>query len=275
MPLESAISVLEILVLTAYGGAFLLFLAQYRGAGFATFTGGWVANACIVAVNWTVGGHPPFGNMYHVMVFLGLCFLPLYLLLRYRHGLGWLHAYFALASVVAMVGALSIGLTRGRGIVWQRMPALQSPWFVPHVVSYMISYALATVAFVLTMTGVFKGWKGEGDEALTPSAESGKSVYAQASHTVLRIALPFMTFGLLSGALWAEEAWGRYWSWDPKETWSLITWTLYMIYLHCRRSPRLRHRARIAQILAFAALLTTFLLVNLLPRLSSVLHSYV
>ena len=84
-----------------------------------------------------------------------------------------------------------------------------------------------------------------------------------------------MTFGLLSGALWAEEAWGRYWSWDPKETWSLITWTLYLIYFHCRRSPGLRQWSPAAHVLAFLALLTTFFLVNLLPKMGSVLHSYV
>jgi ABC-type transport system involved in cytochrome c biogenesis permease subunit len=83
-----------------------------------------------------------------------------------------------------------------------------------------------------------------------------------------------MTFGLLSGALWAEEAWGVYWSWDPKETWALITWTLYLVYFHCRRSPSLQRFADAAQMAAFLALLTTYLLVNLLPKLASALHSY-
>ncbi len=264
MPVETAVTILLILTLAAYLGAFGLFLTRRGGAGLVVFIGGWAMNAAVVAINWVVGGHPPFGNMYHVMVFLALCFLPLYLVFRFRHGLGWLRAYFGIASALAVIGALCMG----RDISWQRMPALRSPWFVPHVVSYMISYALATVGFVLTAVGLVKEWFGSG-------AGDGNSTCSEASYAVIRVALPFMTFGLLSGALWAEEAWGRYWSWDPKETWSLITWTLYMIYLHCRRSPKLRHRARAAQVLAFAALLTTFFLVNLLPRLSSVLHSYV
>ncbi|MFW6193012.1 MAG: phenylalanine--tRNA ligase subunit beta, partial [Gemmatimonadota bacterium] len=102
--------------------------------------------------NWTVGGEPPFGNMYHVLIFLGLCFLPLYYLLRRRQGLGWLHLYFAFAGGVALVGAIAMG----HDLLWRRMPALQSPWFMPHVVSYMVSYALATVAFVLTLVAVVK-----------------------------------------------------------------------------------------------------------------------
>lgn len=91
---------------------------------------------------------------------------------------------------------------------------------------------------------------------------------------MLLLAFPFMTFGMLSGALWAEEAWGVYWSWDRKEVWSLITWTLYVVYFHSRLSPRTRRWAPTLQSVAFVALVITFLAVNLLPKLSSALHSY-
>lgn len=79
---------------------------------------------------------------------------------------------------------------------------------------------------------------------------------------------------MLSGAIWADQVWAACWSWDPKETWSLITWTLYLIYLHCRRSPAYRRYAGVAHALAFAALLITFVLVNLLPKMAGVLHRY-
>jgi ABC-type transport system involved in cytochrome c biogenesis permease subunit len=78
---------------------------------------------------------------------------------------------------------------------------------------------------------------------------------------------------MLSGALWAEEAWGQYWSWDAKEVWSLITWGLYLIYFHLRKSEWKQY-ADWAHLLAFLALLTTFFLVNLIPKLGSILHSY-
>jgi len=253
--IEGIATITMVAAAAAYAAAFGLLLARRRRAGFAVFVVGWGLNAALVALNWVAGGHPPFGNMYHVMVFLSLCFLPLYLLLRRREGLGWLHLYFAAAAVVPLAGALFME----RDILWRRMPALHSPWFVPHVVSYMISYALAAVAFALTVAGRVR--------------RVGKE-YADASYAVLRFAFPFMTFGLLSGALWAEEAWGAYWSWDPKETWSLITWTAYVACFHCRSAPRLRPGADLVQALAFLALLTTFLLVNLLPKLASVLHGY-
>jgi ABC-type transport system involved in cytochrome c biogenesis permease subunit len=152
-----------------------------------------------------------------------------------------------------------------REVVWNMMPALRSPWFVPHVSSYMLSYALAAVAFAVTVTAFFKKRFSRVEDVLS---------YEDAAHELIRLALPFMTFGLFSGAIWAEEAWGAYWSWDSKETWSLITWTLYFIFIHCRRHSALRRFAGTAHVLAFFALLSTFFLVNLLPRLASLLHSY-
>ncbi len=221
---------------------------------------GWLANLALWAFNWVVAGEPPFGNMYHVQVFLGLCFLPLGGWLARRAAMGWAAPYFAFASALPLVGALFMD----QDVTWRRMPALQSPWFVPHVTAYMIAYALATVAFVLLLARLIRSRRPDFDPA----------AHRRAATETLRLAFPFMTFGMLSGALWAEEAWGVYWSWDPKETWSLVTWTLYLAHLHGLGDERLRKVADWTHALAFLALLTTFFLVNLLPKLASVLHSY-
>ena len=244
-----------------YLGAWLALLAERGRTGRGLMTAAWVVNAGLVAFNWFVAGEPPFGNMYHVLVVLALCFPPLFLLLAVRERLRWAGVYFAFTSALPLIGALCIG----QDVTWRRMPALQSPWFVPHVLAYMIAYALATVALVMTAAGALKSRSG-GD------GEGGR--YEPAAYAALRLAFPFMTFGMLSGALWAETAWGAWWSWDPKETWSLITWTLYVIYFHCRAAPSLRPYALPVQVLGFTALLITFLLVNLLPRLGGGLHSY-
>ncbi len=261
LQLDTLVLTLLTVALTGYASAWLLLLAKRRRAGFGLMALAWCVNASLMVVNGYAAGAPPFGNMYHVQVFLALCFLPLYLVLARREKLVWTGPYFAFVAVLPLVGALFMD----RDVLWRQMPALQSPWFVPHVVAYMISYALAATAAALSCTGAFR------------TRRLGQDVgerYAGAGCQILRLAFPFMTFGMLSGALWAEEAWGVYWSWDPKETWSLITWTLYLVYFHCRTSRRLRPYAGLAQGLAFAALLTTFFLVNLLPRLSSALHSY-
>ncbi len=229
-------------------------------AGHWAFGLGWCANALTVLVNWLACGHPPFGSMVHVLAAVSLCFLPAYLFLRLSQGLSWLGASFAFTSFVPLLGPLFME----RDMFWRRMPALQSPWFVPHVMAYLIAYALATVGFLLALRAL-RAQRAAPDQALKLIA---------GVDAVARLAFPFMTFGLLSGALWAETAWGRYWSWDSKETWALIMWLLYALYFHCRRSPALRRFALPVQIAGYAALIVTFLFVNLIPRLGSVLHAY-
>ena len=250
---------------TTFLVAWLMLWRQWRG-GYAVFTAAWAGVVGLIVYNGLVAGEPPLGNMYHVMVFLAACFLPVFALLAWRARLAWIGHYFAFASAMPLIGACFMD----RDVVWRRMPALQSSWFVPHVTSYMISYSLATVAVVLLVVRLVRGRNEKESAAGTDSTKR----YDDACYEVLRLAFPLLTFGMLSGALWADEAWGGYWSWDPKETWSLITWTLYLVYFHCRKDAGLRRFAGWAQGLAFAALLTTFLLVNLLPKLSSALHSY-
>jgi len=232
-----------------------MFLARGVCAGRLTMLLAWLVNLGVLVVNGLMVGHPPFGNMYQVQVVLSLCFFPLFFVLSMREKLGWTGVYFAFASALPMIGAIFMD----KQAAWKRMPALQSGWFVPHVLAYMISYALCVVAFILLL----RLWIGKKD----------KDELRRAIYQILRTAVPFMTFGMLSGALWAEEAWGQYWSWDAKEVWSLITWGLYLIYFHCRKSGWKAY-ANWAHLLAFLALLTTFFLVNLLPKLGSLLHSY-
>ena len=106
------------------------------------------------------------------------------------------------------------------------MPALQSPWFIPHVTVYMFSYSLLGCAFLIAVFGLFR---------------SGKDAL-QAADTLVYIGTAFLTFGMLSGAIWAKEAWGHYWSWDPKETWALVTWLCYVFYIHLRLMGRASQR---------------------------------
>lgn len=231
------------------------FLFKRNKAAVVVLAAAWIVNAAVMLLNGVMVNDIPMGNMYHVQVVLGLCFPPLLLLFAWRDKLAWTALYFACASALPLIGAVFMDKQGG----WKRMPALQSGWFVPHVLAYMIAYALCTVAFIMLL----RMWIGG----------RRRAEYRRAIYTILRTAFPFMTFGLLSGALWAEEAWGQYWSWDAKEVWSLITWGLYLVYFHCRKSPWKRW-ADYAHLLAFIALLTSFFLVNLLPKLGSILHSY-
>jgi ABC-type transport system involved in cytochrome c biogenesis permease subunit len=102
------------------------------------------------------------------------------------------------------------------------MPALQSPWFAPHVIIYMFAYALLGAAFVMA---VYLLWRSR--KTLVSSQEM------KITDNLVYVGLAFMV-GMLTGAFWAKEAWGHYWAWDPKETWAAITWFAYLIYIHLR-----------------------------------------
>ncbi len=248
---------IPLLIASAVGYLLSGILFLLRRNRIAIFVAGaaWLVNLAVIVVNGLIVHDIPLGNMYQVQGVLSLCFLPLFALFAVRDKLNWAGVYFAFASALPMTGAIFMDKQGG----WKRMPALQSNWFVPHVLAYMISYALCAVAFIM----LIRLWIRNVEQ----------KEFRRAIYQILRTAFPFMTFGMLSGALWAEEAWGQYWSWDAKEVWSLITWGLYLVYFHCRKSGWARH-ADWAHLLAFLALLTTFFLVNLLPKLGSLLHSY-
>lgn len=210
----------------------------------------WVVSLLLFVADWVLAQAPPFGNMRHVLAFFPLVMAPAAFYLRRYHGLE-LTSWLAGASALALVGALCMPMQAA----WRQMPALQSPWFAPHVIAYVVAYGLMTVAALLTLASF--------------SCESR----LRAADAVVRLAFPFMTFGLWSGALWADAAWGGYWAWDIKEVWSLLTWCLYLIYLHVARYPAFASWRRPLLLLGFAAVVITFLVVNLLPHIES-LHSY-
>jgi ABC-type transport system involved in cytochrome c biogenesis permease subunit len=218
---------------------------------------GWLSNLGIFVKNWYINGYAPFASMYQVLSVLSLCFLVIFVLMSAAEkNKRWLLPYFCFASAVPLIGTLFMD----RQIKWSLVPALQAGWFVPHVFSYVLSYALAAVAFILTLVCFFRRDRSER--------------YKDAIYTVLRLSFPFMVTGLTFGALWADQVWGNYWQWDVKEIWSLITCMLYLGYFHARLSEKLRRYALGFAVLGFAALIVTFLCINLLPNMPGSLHTY-
>ena len=144
------------------------------------------------------------------------------------------------------------------------MPALQSVWFVPHVIVYMFSYAMMGA---VTLFAVYLWFRKSPDEAT--DKELG------ICDGLVRVGWSFLTLGMTMGALWAKEAWGDYWSWDPKETWAFATWLSYLFYLHLR--PSCKH-----QDFLFAWLIFSFILlqmcwwgINFLPSAQGIsIHTY-
>lgn len=143
------------------------------------------------------------------------------------------------------------------------MPALQSPWFVPHVAVYMFAYAMMGA---VTLFAIYLWWQSGRREIRRE--EMG------ACYTLVKIGWAFLTLGMVMGALWAKEAWGDWWTWDPKETWALATWLGYLLYIHLR--PHMKDHDYI-----FALLIFNFILlqmcwwgINYLPAAQSSVHVY-
>lgn len=155
------------------------------------------------------------------------------------------------------------------------VPALQSNWLISHVVTCFVGYAAFALSFVVSILYLFKA----GSEKRSPKSAGSFLCFLPSSagldeigYKTIAIGFPLLTIGIVTGAFWANVAWGTYWSWDPKETWSLIVWLIYAAYLHARITRGWRgKRAAILSIVGFAATLFCYLGVNLIL---SGLHSY-
>ena len=141
------------------------------------------------------------------------------------------------------------------------VPALQSPWFKPHIIAYMLAYTLMASAAIIALYLIVKGQE--------PKAKSQEQI-------IVFVGISLMTIGMLFGALWAKEAWGHYWSWDPKETWAAITWFAYLVYIHYRQIPT--HKPKLALwvlLISFVLLQMCWWGINYLPAAQgSSVHVY-
>jgi cytochrome c-type biogenesis protein CcsB len=158
-------------------------------------------------------------------------------------------------------------------------PALQSGWFVWHVVVAFSSYAIFVVAFSVEVVflALTLGRKGGSRGKRFGLDERGTHLFHRMAYNLILFGYPLLTFGIVSGAAWAQEAWGRYWGWDPKETWSMITWSVYALYLHAKVTPRwARRRASALNFVGFVCMIFTFVGVNWLVKLLNIpsLHAY-
>lgn len=144
------------------------------------------------------------------------------------------------------------------------MPALQSPWFIPHVIVYIIGYAFLGFSVILGIAGLFLYYNKKKTDYILIITDN-----------IVYIGFAFLTFGLLFGALWAKEAWGHYWTWDPKETWAFLTWLIYLIYIHLRLRKKQSHKLALWLVtLAFVIMLIAWFGINYLPSAQSSVHVY-
>ena len=202
-------------VLLWVAGSYQAWKDKAKSAYALTILGLGVFFAFILSM-WISLERPPLRTMGETRLWYSF-FLPLAGLLVYsRWRYKWILSFSTLLSVVF----ICVNLLKPEIHSKTLMPALQSPWFAPHVIVYMFAYALLGAAAVMAVyLLVRRRWSQQ---------------EAEITDNLVYVGLAFLTFGMLFGALWAKEAWGHYWSWDPKETWAAITWLAYLVYIHFR-----------------------------------------
>jgi cytochrome c-type biogenesis protein CcsB len=178
-------------------------------------------------------GRAPWGNMYEFSITGALTFTFAYLVASLKFEVRWLGILITFASLLTLGTAVTLLYVPSAPLV----PALKSPWLVIHVSAAIISGGVFLLAnciagAYLILEQVEKKRDGERPEwaRRLPTLES----LDQLSYRLVALVFPLWTFAIIAGAIWAEAAWGRYWGWDPKETWSFITWVGYAAYLHAR-----------------------------------------
>jgi cytochrome c-type biogenesis protein CcsB len=230
---------------------------------------GFLVNTAAIGVRWVESykagfGYVPLSNMFESMVFFAWSIMLIYLVFEYIYG------YKSIGTFVSMMGFLAIAAVSLNPAITSDLqplvPALQSNWLTSHVVTCFIGYAAFAISFAVSILYLFK--RGDKTDGFLPPAK----VLDELSYKAVAVGFPLLTLGILTGAAWANYAWGTYWSWDPKETWSLITWFVYAAYLHARFTAGWRGKPLAwLSVLGFGAVIFTYWGVNFLL---SGLHSY-
>jgi len=266
-----------------YGAATLLYIAAWvfkksLPGKLATITLAIAAvgNLAGILLRWVEShqmgiGRAPLTNLYESLIFFALTIAVLYLFVEFKYRIRMIGAIAALISFLSMAyAALKLN-----NAIQPLIPALQSNWLIAHVMACFIGYAAFTIAFGISIMFLVKSTGDMKPPAAQPVGMMGRipafDVLDDLTHQMVTFGFLFLSIGIITGAVWANQAWGRYWGWDPKETWSLVTWLIYATLLHARLMRGWKgKKIAILSFVGFLAMLFTYFGVNLLPGL----HSY-
>jgi len=267
-----------------YAAEFAFRRPRIGAVAVALSVAGWGAHVASVATRGFAAHRVPWGNMYEFSSMVSLVAVTVFLALLTRQPVRFLGA-FVMAPVVLYLGLAGTVLYADAGPL---VPALNSYWIKIHVVAAITASGAFMVSGVVTVLYLLKDrWErrtslgvGPGTAAAVEFERRGglmgwlpaADVLDRLAYRVVAFAFPVWTFAIMAGAIWAEQAWSRYWGWDPKETWSFITWLAYAAYLHARATAGWRgRRAAVLALIGFAALMVDYYVVN---TVITGLHSY-
>ena len=214
-----------------------------------------VVLSAFVAVLWLSLERPPMRTMGETRLWYSLFLLVAGVATYARWRFKWVLSFSTMMATVFMVINCLRPELHDKGL----MPALQSAWFMPHVAVYMFSYALLGVATLLSLYYLVKR-----NDTILPAIDN-----------LLGGGLALFTVGMLTGALWAKQAWGEYWSWDAKEAWAAATWFIYLGAIHLRLlRPKATRAFCLLLIVGVLSLQMCWYGVNYLPSAAKSVHSY-
>lgn len=260
---------------------FFVFLAvRSKAVGSAAMIAaylGLLTQTVAIALRWKESydmgvGHAPLSNLYESVVFFSWTIVLIYALLDIKYKYRVIGAFVMPFAMLGMSWA-QLGMDNS---IEPLVPALQSNWLLYHVITCFLGYAAFAVACGISIMYLIKAGHEESADRSAGSALLTMfppiKVLDDLNYRAIMIGFPLLTLGIITGAAWANYAWGTYWSWDPKETWSLIVWFVYAAFLHARITKGwVGRRAAWLSIIGFAATIFCYLGVNLLL---SGLHSY-
>ncbi len=254
-------SLLYLLGALAYLAYLISLKKTFSKLAVVTIAAGFASHTLALIMRYVEAGYTPVTNLYESLSFFAWMIIGVLLMANLRYRIEVLGSFLTPIALIFMFSAFALP----KEIV-PLAPVLKSFWHPFHVVFAFLGNAIFTLAFCCGVMYLIQEnqLKSKRMGAITKRLPSLK-VLDDLNYQSLTFGFPLLTLGIITGAIWAEYAWGRYWNWDPKETWSLITWFLYAALLHQRLTVGWRGRkAAIMAIIGFFAVLFTFLGVNLL-----------
>jgi cytochrome c-type biogenesis protein CcsB len=242
----------------------------------ATFVSvaGFAANTVAIIIRWVESyklgiGHAPFSNLYESLIFFAWTTMLLYLIVERRTKNKTSGAFVTPMAFLAMAYAsFSPNVNSG---IQPLIPALKSNWLISHVITCFFGYAAFGLSFGLSFMYLLKRLERENGSNIFLRLIPRADILDELNYQMVVIGFLMLTLGIITGSVWAHSAWGSYWSWDPKETWSLITWLVYASILHSRLVRGWKgKRIAILCFVGFSCVLFTYFGVNYLAGL----HSY-
>lgn len=240
-------------------GTVLACKPKYRKVSLGIFFTGILVFLTFIIGLWISLERPPMRTMGETRLFYSLFVALVGWIVSLRWGYKWILPFSTILAGVFII----INILKPQIHDQALMPALQSFWFVPHVIVYMFSYALMGCALLVLIYGYL------------PARADRRKNLLRIADSLVYTGTSLLIIGMLFGAIWAKQAWGHYWNWDPKETWAALTWFSYLCYIHVRFRYPLRYRSATFILgIAFLFLQICWYGINYLPAATNSVHTY-